>query len=98
MMSDIERWIGTKVDEDCLDESRSTFHQDDSNARSSTMPIQQPLKGPVRNFRHGVVMMGRDGEESRMTTTRHVLILADLIVQLDCKLTEAHIMGRVIGG
>ena len=97
-MSDIERWIGTKVDEDRLDESKSTFHQDDSNARSSTMPIQPPLKGPVRSFRHCVVVMGRDREKGRMTTTRHVLIVADLIVQLDCKSTEAHIMGRVIGG
>ena len=97
-MSDVERWIRTKVDEDGLDESGKTTYQDDSNARSSTMPIQPPLKGPVRCFRHGVVVMGRDREKDRMTTTRHILILADLIVQLDCKLTEAHIMGRVIGG
>ena len=96
MMSDIERWVGTKVDDDRLDESRSIVHHDDSNARRCTMPIQPPLKGPVRGFRHGVVVMGRDGEKSRMTTTRHVLILTDLLVQLNGKLAEAHIMGRVV--
>ena len=80
-MSDVEHWVGTKVDEDGLDEGGNTTYQDDSNARSSAMPFQPPLKGPGRGLRHSVVVVGRDREKSSMTTTRHKPILAEIVVQ-----------------